>query len=302
VDLSESNVEQKVLRIGDNRIGGIPGDRPTVLIGTLFYKGQKVFTDEEAGVFDQDRAEALIRQQEEFSDKTGNPHMIDLVLSNKDVAIKLIDFTASKTSAPIAVDAPSKDVRKFVIKHIMESGLHSTLLYNSFTSQTNVDEMILAKEAGFQAFIILAYNPQDLFTVKGRLAAIHEIMHRTKNLGIEALMVDTCVLDLPTLGPALESMKIVKTQLGLPTGCGAHNAVSLWKGLSSKMGSQAVKPCGASAIAVAVSYGADFVLYGPIEDASIAFPAAAMMDVALSQNCIEKGLRIERTHPRYRIG
>ncbi len=68
-----------------------------------------------------------------------------------------------------------------------------------------------------------------------------------------------------------------------------------------KMGEQVVKPCTASAMAVAAALGADFVLYGPVEDAKIVFPAVAMVDVALSQIAMERGVKPEKVHPRYKI-
>jgi tetrahydromethanopterin S-methyltransferase subunit H len=50
------------------------------------------------------------------------------------------------------------------------------------------------------------------------------------------------------------------------------------------------------------SFGGDFVLYGPIENAPFIFPSAAMADVALSQLLIEQRDRPDPGHPRYRVG
>ena len=115
-------------------------------------------------------------------------------------------------------------------------------------------------------------------------------------------MVDTCVLDLATFGQALSAIFDVKNEFGLPAGGGVHNAVAMWRGLEAKMGEQAHDPCVASASASAVAVGADFVLYGPVEDAQYVFPAVAMMDTALSQLAMERGDRPLDDHPRYRIG
>jgi tetrahydromethanopterin S-methyltransferase subunit H len=51
-----------------------------------------------------------------------------------------------------------------------------------------------------------------------------------------------------------------------------------------------------------VAVGADFVLYGPIEDAPLVFPAVAMIDTALSELAIERECEIPKNHPRFRIG
>ena len=68
------------------------------------------------------------------------------------------------------------------------------------------------------------------------------------------------------------------------------------------MGEQALKPCLVSAATLAVAVGGDFVLYGPIEDAKYVFPAVAMVDTSLSQLAIERGSKVDKSHPRYRIG
>ncbi|MEM4298314.1 MAG: tetrahydromethanopterin S-methyltransferase subunit H [Nitrososphaerota archaeon] len=298
----EPKVEQKAFKIGGIFIGGIPGERPTVLMGSMFYKGHKIFVDEEKGIFDKDKAEALIKLQEEFSEKTGNPHVVDVVISKQDIASRLIEFACDKTSAPIAIDVPSKEVGMEVLRYIKGAGLRHPFIYNSLKPYSELEEINLVKDVGCEASILLAYNTKDPFTVRGRVGAVYEMVDKARSTGLEVLLIDTCVIDLPSLGPSLEAIKIVKDELGLPAGCGAHNAVSLWKGLSTKMGKQAIAPCEASSVAVAVAVGSDFVLYGPIENAPIAFPAAAMMDVALSQNRIEKGIRIDRRHPRYRNG
>jgi tetrahydromethanopterin S-methyltransferase subunit H len=94
----------------------------------------------------------------------------------------------------------------------------------------------------------------------------------------------------------------LKDETGLPVGCGAHNAVALWRGLKTKMGEHAVKPCLASVNAATTAVGADFILYGPIDDAKVVFPAVAMVDTAYSQTLMEKKVQIPKDHPRYRIG
>jgi tetrahydromethanopterin S-methyltransferase subunit H len=51
-----------------------------------------------------------------------------------------------------------------------------------------------------------------------------------------------------------------------------------------------------------VVLGADFVLYGPVKHASIVFPSVAMIDTALSGVLLEKKIRPDRQHPRFKIG
>jgi tetrahydromethanopterin S-methyltransferase subunit H len=58
--------EQIVLDVAGLKVGGQPGEYPTVLAGTIFYGGHKIIEDEKAGVFDKEKAEGLIKIQEEI--------------------------------------------------------------------------------------------------------------------------------------------------------------------------------------------------------------------------------------------
>ncbi|MBI3468249.1 MAG: hypothetical protein HY000_35040 [Planctomycetes bacterium] len=58
------------------------------------------------------------------------------------------------------------------------------------------------------------------------------------------------------------------TRLDRPVGAFERDPMNgRWKGLKTKMGEQAYAPCVAAACASAVAVGADFILYGPVEDA-----------------------------------
>jgi tetrahydromethanopterin S-methyltransferase subunit H len=156
------------------------------------------------------------------------------------------------------------------------------------------------KEVKLKAAVLLAYNTRDM-TSKGRGDAIKQILPQALGSGIEKILIDTCVLDVPTLGLSFKAIFDLKNQLGYPAGCGAHNAIGTWRGLKTKMGAEAAKPCAAVANALPIAAGADFILYGPIEDSSFVFPAVAMVDAAFAQLSIEKGKVPLPSHPIFKI-
>ena len=293
--------EQKTFQIGGINIGGVPGQRPVVLVGTLFYHGHKIVKDETAGTFDEAAAEQLLNSQEEMSDKTGNPCMVDVVGVSLSAMRKALGFVADRTKAPMMVDSPSAMVRVDGLAYAKEQGILDRVVYNSINPHSKQDELEAVKSSGADSAVFLAYNMKD-FSSKGRVTCIKELLNKKEEFGVRRPLIDTCVLDLPTLGQALRAMYELKDETGLPVGCGAHNAVALWRGLKTKMGEQAVKPCLASVNAVTAAVGADFILYGPIDDAKVVFPAVAMVDTAYSQTLMEKKIQIPKDHPRYRIG
>jgi tetrahydromethanopterin S-methyltransferase subunit H len=93
----------------------------------------------------------------------------------------------------------------------------------------------------------------------------------------------------------------LRNEFGLPIGSGAHNAVGTWKGLKKKMGPQAKTPSMATACAITIAAGANFILYGPIEFSDYMFPTIAMVDAAYAQLAMEGGTMPDTKHPIFKI-
>jgi tetrahydromethanopterin S-methyltransferase subunit H len=91
--------EQLVVDIAGVKMGGQPGEYPTVLAGTIFYGGHKIISDEKAGDFDKDAAEGLIKTMEEMSDVTGNPCVIQNFGATAEAMVKeMTNMTTARSS------------------------------------------------------------------------------------------------------------------------------------------------------------------------------------------------------------
>jgi tetrahydromethanopterin S-methyltransferase subunit H len=299
--LLQFDVPQEAWKIADVLVGGQPGVRPTVLIGTIFYHGHDVLIDEDRGKFDAVKATDLIRNQEAFAQRTGNPCMLDVAGATPEALERHLEFAAGATNSPLLLDGTTAEVRLAGLEFVKRSDLTDRVVYNSIQPEIGEEELRAIRDAGVTAAIILTYYMAD-FTAKGRVTAVRELLPKLKAAGVTRLLVDTCVLDLATLGPALSAIFDIKNEFGLPAGAGVHNAIATWSGLKNKMGHQAYGPCAGAAAAAAVAIGADFVLYGPIEDAPFVFPAVAMIDTAWSELVIEREQPVPKNHPRFRIG
>jgi tetrahydromethanopterin S-methyltransferase subunit H len=293
--------EQKRFTLGKVTIGGKTGESPTVLIGSIFYHKQKSLDfREETGEFDRNECERLIKLQEEFSDKTGLPCMLDVGLPSKKWISRILDFLISVTDAPILLDAASFEIRVAALDYAKEAGIQDRCVYNSLNPESKKVEYDKIKDTRQKAAVLLAYNARDM-TSKGRVDAIKQILPQAIESGIEKILMDACVLDVPTLGSAFKAIFVLKNEMGYPAGCGAHNAIGTWRGLKTKMGLEAVKPCAAVANALTIAAGADFILYGPIEDAPFVFPAVAMVNAAFAQLLMEEGKLPITSHPIFKI-
>ncbi len=291
---------QRRFEIGKVKIGGVPGERPTVLVGTIFYNKQKIVTDHTRGEFDREKAEGCIKTQEEFSDKTGNPHMLDVVGAAPEALKKYLDFVSGVTDAPILLDGVSSDIRIAGLDYVKEVGLKNPIVYNSILPDYKQEEIDRIRETKTRSVVLLAFNTKE-FTSAGRIKVTKELVPIVTGAGADQILIDTTVIDIPSLGMACKALYELKDELGYPVGCGAHNAIGTWKGLKKKMGMQAHDPSMAVAGGITVALGADFVLYGPIESASYMFPATAMIDAAYAQLIMEQGRMLDRTHPIFKI-
>lgn len=296
----EFESEQKVFDIGGVKVGGMPIERPTVLIGSIFYRNHKIMIDENKGKFDRSKAEQLINVQEEFSEKTGNPCMLDVVGATPEALIKFLDFSAKVSSSPLLMDGISIEARIEGIRYVEEVGLSERVVYNTIIPEYKPEELEALMEGDVKSVVVLAYYLKD-FTSRGRVKVVKEVIPKLLEVGIDKIMVDTCVLDIPSLGSACKAIYDIKNELGYPSGCGAHNAIGTWRGLKTKMGNQARKPSVAAAAVFPAAIGADFVLYGPIEAADYIFPTIALVNAAYAQLSIEKGRKPSAGHPIFKI-
>jgi len=293
--------EQKIFDISGVRIGGQPGLRPVVLIGSIFYYKHSIVVDESTGLFKKDEAERLIDIQSELSQKTGNPCMIDVVASTPEAMRRYLEYVSDKTDIPILLGGITDKVRIAGLEYIREAGIADRIVYNSVNPHSRSEELEAIAKAGVSASILLTFGP-GIIGWKQRVEAAERTIEKLRSYGIDKILVDTGVLDVPSLGSASMAIWSIKDRIGYPSGCGAHNAVASWRRLRRSMGRKVRDVCGISASILAVAAGADFILYGPIEYAKLVFPAIAMADAALSQVKMEDGFRIDRLHPRYRIG
>ncbi|MFB0561879.1 MAG: tetrahydromethanopterin S-methyltransferase subunit H [Candidatus Lokiarchaeia archaeon] len=300
--------EQKVCDINGVKIGGQLGAYPTVLIGSIFYDKHKIVSDRQKGIFDKQKAEELINNQDEMAEKTGNPCIVDIVGDTAEALEKHIDFVASVTEAPFLVDSTIAASRLEAIKHAVEVGLVDRAIYNSIDVHSKENELNTLKELGIKSSMLLVFSPKALMP-EGRLELLKGsssekgLIQKAQEAGIQNILVDTAVLDVVSISFAAQTIYSVKEELGLPSGCGPSNAITAWKKIKKDFPPNSYKACLSGSVLVTAMMGADFALYGPIEEAESVFPACAMVDGLISYyNKRKYKIRPESpTHPLSKI-
>jgi len=293
--------EQTVFEIAGVKVGGQPGENPTAMIGSIFYKGDKVIQDDKTGTFDRKMAEGLIAKLEEISDRTGLPAMLDVVCTNPQGTEKYLEFAADATRMPILIDAVSEDAAIKGLDRAKELQIIERLIFNSINPETKEPIYKKIKEVGLESTIVLTYSTKAIISSKERVKLLDTLIPKVQAAGIKKILVDTVVMDIATLGLACKAIYEIKDQFGYPTGCGAHNAIASWKALKEKKDRMLTLVCSSVVNGLPIAIGADFVLYGPINEAEYMFPAVSLIDAAYGQVIMEEGKRPSPNHPRFKI-
>lgn len=266
--------EQKVIEIKGIKIGGQVGETPPVLIGSIFYHKHKIVKDDKRGIFDRESAERLIKRVEELYDKTKIPYMFDVVGSSHEAIVKYIEFVSCISQAPILIDALGEpSVAKAALSYVKEVGLQDRVIYNSLTFKSKDEEYAILRESGVDKSILLLYTDRVL-DLDSRLKNLEIMLEKTGRYGIDKVLIDTFVIDIPSLGAAIRAGLEIKRRYGLPVGCGAHNAISTQrKAFKERLGPELVKSMELAANLAPIVMGFDFLLYGPIEASDEVFAA-----------------------------
>lgn len=292
--------QQKIIEISGVKLGGQPGELPTVMIGSIFFEGHSIVEDPKKGIFDRERAEELINSVLELSDETGNPTIIDVVGGTSEALIRYVDFVSSICDVPFLVDGTTAEVRAEATRYLGEAGLQDRAIFNSISEHFREDERDAIRDAGITSAVVLAVNTRNPM-VSGRIEMAERLLKEAENIGIKNILLDTGVLDIPDVGIASKTIFEAKEKFGLPSGCAPANTIDMWTKLKEKS-KEIFRVCDAFGSAMTPLFGADFVMYGPIGRAKYVYPAVAFADAITAYTMRQEGVRPKtREHPLFRI-
>lgn len=300
--------KQKIYEIDNVKIGGHPGELPTVLAGNIFYKGMPEVVNHEMGRFDKKSVLKWIAATEELSELTGVPHFLDVMAMYPTAMKNYVRFVSEHNNKPFFLDGANSETRLAGLSVVRELGLQERVAFNALSPQTSKTEMEAIRDAGITAAILLAHNEMD-FSPEGRIAVLTGfegylgLLETAKEAGIKEVLVDTIVFDVPSIAYAAEAIRLVKDQLGLPAGCSPANATYDWKTVQNEVLKKGFVAYNASAHIICQLSGANFLIYGPIKQAKNVIPACAMTDAIIAYYATRRlGTKpLTRSHPLYKI-
>ena len=296
------NTPQKIYEVGKVKIGGQPGELPTVLIGSIFWLGQKMVKDANQGVFDAKEAENLINKMDTLSDITGVPFAFDIVGTTEAAFGKYIDFVAKHSEAPLMLDAMSPRTRMAAAEMVKNMGLQDRCLYNSVYKGVRDVELEKLKDSGIKMSIVLADNPKDN-SLEGKMQVLDEALALAEKGGITKPLIDTAIPAFePSMGTAVRAIPLIKEKFGHPTGLGTGNVVTTMGWVKAHFEKQFRRGTRTATNAIMQTVGADWLMFGPAEQSDYVFPAIAIVDAYVASAMGDLDIRpLNEDHPIYKI-
>ncbi len=291
--------EQQSYDFGGVTIGGHPGENPTVLIGGLFFKGQPIVEETREGLFDKTLALEWINTATSMVEKTGHPFMIQAYGRTPIAMENHLSWLSEHFDGPIMFESTNAKARKRAIEFCDETGLNNRVIYNSINLSMKEEEKEALKNSSVNMAVVLGWSPRAT-SLPERMETITEMIKLSKELGIEKILVDPGTMPVGA-GYGLEHRTIlaVKSELGLPTCLGPHNAPSAWRFIKEP-GFDDESTHMATIIASTVAsqvLATDSIMYGSMIRTKEVFAAVALISNAMATASAEANnvLGIERT-------
>ncbi|MFW9946294.1 MAG: hypothetical protein ACFFDX_05640, partial [Candidatus Odinarchaeota archaeon] len=155
--------EQKIVEIGNVKIGGQPGENSTVMIGTVFYARHPALLDEKTGKIDKDLVEKELNEFSEIIEDTGMQGIIDVVGAYSKVLIKECEFVSEIVEYPFLVDGLNDDSRIPAMEGLKEIGLLDRAILNSIDENTTDVSLNKLKEIGVKNAVLLTFGSKYIF-------------------------------------------------------------------------------------------------------------------------------------------
>jgi tetrahydromethanopterin S-methyltransferase subunit H len=268
--------DQKIIEINNVKFGGQPGENPIVMIATVFYARHAALLDEKTGTFDKNILEQELNNFTEIIEETQLQGVIDVVGSYPKALVKECEYIADTVEFPFLVDGLNDTSRIPAMKELSEIGLLDRAILNSIDENTKDDDLEKLREIGVNNAVLLTFGNRYIYPHQKLKFLKETLIPKAKKANIANIIVDTAVLDLPSISINFETNGLIKKELGLPTGFAPANAIYGWNFIK-KYGE--VARCGAiaSIMAYCASAPSDFILFGPIKFAKCIIPAISLI-------------------------
>jgi tetrahydromethanopterin S-methyltransferase subunit H len=274
--------EQRVCEIAGVRFGGQPGQYPTVVVPSIFQKGDRIFEGRGSKkTFNEKKAEDLITTTEKLSGETGVPCMADIVANRGEEFRRYIDFFTGVSDMPFCIDAWTLKPKLEGARYCAEKGLLDRMFYNSLTVwEKDIErEVKEIAEIGVKHVLLVAFDQEDPMP-SGRVTGTERLLDVIERTGaqFESIFVDTSVMNGPATAFCSMANKLIKEKWGFPCSSAPSNGSYMWTAAREQWGFKGWAGADAALEGIAAAMYHDMIFSGPMAGSGRVFPAIAMAD------------------------
>ncbi|MBL7204515.1 MAG: hypothetical protein ISS63_09295 [Desulfobacteraceae bacterium] len=301
--------EPGVYEIGGVKLGGQPGEYPTIACFSIFQESDRLFDKgSRRKGFNEERAEELLKTAEKYWEETGVPPMADIVASPGEKFNKYVDFVTSVSKMPFCVDAIQMKTKLQGAEYCAEKGLLDKMFYNSITVweedlETEIKEVV---QIGVKHVLLVAFDPTDQMPT-GRISGAQKLLNAMEKAGAEfdTIIVDTTTLNAPATAMCGLANKMIKEKWGFATASAPSNGSWMeFKRFKDEMWDfKSWAAIDAAVESLAAFFYHDLNFTGPMVGAPRVMPAIALADAFLATAVFDeaKELPQDQNHPIYKL-
>ena len=280
--------EPKTYEIGGVKLGGQPGQYPTIACFSIFQESDRLFDKgSRRKGFNEQRAEELLKTAEKFWDETGVPVMADIVASPGEKFNKYVDFVTSVSKMPFCVDAIQMKTKLQGAEYCAEKGLLDRMFYNSITvwEEDPITEIKEMAQIGVKNVLLVAFDVANQMPT-GRISGAQKLLDAIEKAGakFETVIVDTTTLNAPAAAMCGIAGKLIKEKWGFATASAPSNGSYMeYKRFKEEMwGFKSWGAIDAAVESLSAFFFNDLVFTGPMAGVERVMPAIALADAFLA--------------------
>jgi tetrahydromethanopterin S-methyltransferase subunit H len=302
------STDPKTYEVGGVKLGGQPGDYPTVCCFSIFQESDKIFDKgSRRKGFNEQRAEELLKTADKLWKETGVPVMADIVASPGEKFNKYVDFVTSVSDMPFCVDAIMMKTKLEGAAYCAEKGLLDRMFYNSITVweedlETECKELA---QIGVKHVLLVAFSQEDQ-RPKGRIAGTQKLLDAIEKAGakFESFIVDTTTLNAPANALCGLANRLIKEKWGFATASAPSNGSYMeLKRIKDMFGFKSWAGFDAAVEALSAFYYNDLIFTGPMAGAPRVMMAVALADAFLATSAFADTQQLPKdpNHPLVKL-
>lgn len=294
-----SNVRSMPYSLG----GTVFGSGKPVMVGSVFYKSDKKVKDHRSGEIDEAALGTELKEVRALEETVGLSHAFDVIAETPAAMERYLTLLSEGTENPLLIGGLDEKTRVAGYRKAKDLNIQGRCGVNSIGTGTSDDELSSLRESGIKFAVLQTLEPSSVYPEEKTKLLKDKLLGMCERGGIEMAAVDVGIIDFTSTWLAGESIRRVKSELGLPAGCAPSNA-AYQPLVSGRITRESARSINVALCTIVQMAGADFLLYGPLKASGYLFEAAAVVEGIKAYGERVSGQskgRPDRSHPLYKF-